>query len=243
MAAPTSSPVDRSPAAFYFDLASPEAYLAAERALRVLPGPCEWQPIRASRLPHAETFEAYRCANEELIFREEIARRARIHGLQPVRWPASFPFDTDLAMLAATFAKRIGKTVAFALAAFRQAFAGGRDLGVEENVLIAAAACEIHPAALLKAIGSRSVREELARATAEALALGVIDVPAVRVADRVLVGDVRLEEAGRLLGELQRVAVGSGAGGIAGPGDAAGVSGVAGAGGVGGVAGAGGAGG
>jgi len=199
---PSGSSGDRPAAAFYFDLASPEAYLAAERALRVLPGPCEWQPIRASRLPHAETFEAYRCANEEQVFREEIARRARIHGLQPIRWPATFPFETDLAMLAATYAKRIGRTVAFALAAFRQAFAAGRDLSVEENVLIAAAACEIHPTALLKAIASRGLRDELDRATADAVALGVIDVPAVRIGDRVLVGDGRLEEAGRLLGGL-----------------------------------------
>jgi 2-hydroxychromene-2-carboxylate isomerase len=195
--------VDGPDAAFYFDLASPEAYLAAERALRVLPGPCEWQPIQSRRLPHAERFEAYRCANEELIFREEIARRARIHGLQPVRWAETFPFDSELAMLAATYAKRIGRTVAFALAAFRQAFAGGRDLSIEENVLIAGAACEMHPAALSRAIGSRGVRGELERATAAALELGVIDVPAVRVGDRVLVGDGRLEEAGRLLGELR----------------------------------------
>jgi 2-hydroxychromene-2-carboxylate isomerase len=190
-------------AAFYFDLASPDAYLAAERALRILPGPCEWQPIRASQLPYAETFEAYRCANEELVFREEVARRARIHGLQPMRWPGVFPFDSELAMLAATYAKRIGRTVAFALAAFRQAFAAGRDLSVEENILIAAAACEIHPTALIKAIGSRGVRDELDHATATALERGVIDVPAVTVADRVLVGDRRLEEAGRLLAGMR----------------------------------------
>jgi 2-hydroxychromene-2-carboxylate isomerase len=194
-------------ASFYFDLASPEAYLAAERALRVLPGPCDWQPIQASRLPHAETFEAYRCANEEQIFRDEIARRARIHGLQPVRWPSTFPFESDLPMLAATYAKRIGRTVAFTLAAFRQAFAAGRDLSVEENVLIAAAACEIHPNALTRAIASRGIRDELDRATQAALELGVIDVPAVRVRDRVLVGDGRLEEAGRLLAELRQAPV------------------------------------
>jgi 2-hydroxychromene-2-carboxylate isomerase len=196
------SSVERPPAAFYFDLSSPEAYLAAERALRVLPGPCEWQPIQASRLPHAETFAPHVCAGDEQRFRDEIARRARIHGLQPVRWPASFPFASDLAMLAATYAKRIGRTVAFALAAFRQAFAAGRDLSVLENVLIAAAACEIHPAALTRAIGSRAVRDELDRTTAEALERGVIDVPAVRVGGRVLVGDARLEAAGRLLGGM-----------------------------------------
>lgn len=222
----TESPAASPPAAFYFDLASPDAYLAAERALRVLPGPCEWVPIHAAHLPHAETFEAYRCANEEQIFREEIARRARIHGLQPVRWPVGFPFDSRLAMLAATYAKRIGRTVPFGLAAFRQAFAAGRDLAVEENILIAAAACEIHPAALIKALASRRVSGELDRATAAALELGVIDVPAVRVGDRVLVGDARLEEAGRVLRGAAggRVRVG----GVGVDGDGAGVGGVGG---------------
>ncbi len=43
--------------------------------------------------------------------------------------------------------------MAFSLAAFRQAFAGGRDLEQEGTVLIAAAACEMHPAAVLKGIG------------------------------------------------------------------------------------------
>ena len=60
-------------------------------------------------------------------------------------------------MLVATYAKRIGRAVAFSLAAFRQAFAGGRDLGDESTVLIAAAACEMHPTAVLKGIGLRSV--------------------------------------------------------------------------------------
>ena len=94
-------------------------------------------------------------------------------------------------MLVATFAKRIGKTVAFALAAYRQAFAGGRALSVRDNVLIAAAACEIHPNALLRAAATRGVREELERESALAGALGVDDVPAVRVGDRVLVGEAR----------------------------------------------------
>ena len=57
----------------------------------------------------------------------------------------------------ATFAKHIGRAVAFSQAAFRQAFAGGRDLGDEGTVLIAAAACEMHPTALLKGMRLRSV--------------------------------------------------------------------------------------
>ena len=186
-------------AAFYFDLRSPVSYLAAERALSVLSAPCEWQPILASALPHAETFEAYRCEREAEIMRENIERRAAELQLLPLRWPAPFPFDSRFAMLAATYAKRLGKTVAFALAAFRQAYAGGNALSEQDNVLIAAAACEIHPTALLRATQTRGVASELERASAQALALGVSDVPAVRVGDRVLVGESALEQAGALL--------------------------------------------
>ncbi len=71
-------------------------------------------------------------------------------------------------MLAATYAKRIGRAVAFSLAAFRQAFAGGRDLGDTDTVLIAAAACEMHPAAVLKALELRSVAERSERANERA---------------------------------------------------------------------------
>ena len=189
------------PAAFYFDLRSPQAYLAAERALRVLPGPCEWQPILARMLPSAETYEGFRCEQDALAMRENVERRAAALALAPLRWPAPFPFDSDFAMLVATFAKRIGKTVAFALAAFRQAYAGGHALSVRDNVLIAAAACEMHPAAILKVTQTRGLRAELERMTAEAAALGVSDVPAVRVGDRVLVGEVALEQAGALLAQ------------------------------------------
>ena len=185
--------------AFYFDLASPEAYLAAERVLHVLPGPCEWRPILARRLPHAETFEAYRCAEEESIYRLEVERRARAAGLQPFRWPDPFPFDSDLAMRVATYARRIGRAVAFAQAAFRQAFAGGHPLSLADHVLIAAAACEMHPTAVTRAAASRGVRDELERTTAAALAAGVTDVPAVLIGDRVLVGEPNLKRAGELL--------------------------------------------
>ena len=63
----------------------------------------------------------------------------------PVRWPEGWPNNTLKAMRAAIFAQSIGRAVAFSLAAFRQAFAGGRDLSDVDNVLIAAAACELHP--------------------------------------------------------------------------------------------------
>jgi 2-hydroxychromene-2-carboxylate isomerase len=188
-------------AAFYFDLASPPAYLAAERVLQVLPGPAEWQPVLARELPGAESFEAFRCATEEEVFRAEIERRAEELGLQELRWPSPFPFDSTLAMRVATYAKGIGRAVPFAQAAFRQAFAGGHALDDPSHVLIAAAACELHPQAVLRSAELRAVREQLATATAEAARTGVSEVPAVRVGERVFAGERALGDAAAYMAE------------------------------------------
>jgi 2-hydroxychromene-2-carboxylate isomerase len=195
-------------AAFYFDLASPLAYLAAERALPALANaaaPVEWRPVLARELPGADTFEAFRCGEEAGVFRAQVERRAHELGLPSLRWPEPFPFDSALAMRVATFARSIGRAVPFAQAAFRQAFAGGHSLEDPDFVLIAAAACEMHPGAVTRAAAMRSVAEQLARTTAEAAAAGVRDVPAVVVtggADGeacVFAGERELERAGEAL--------------------------------------------
>jgi 2-hydroxychromene-2-carboxylate isomerase len=175
-------------AAFYFDLASPQAYLVAEQILQALPAPCTWQPVLARELPGGDAAAGFRCAAELDLFRDEIAARARMLGLQPLRWPTPFPFDSSLAMRAATYAKSIGRAVPFAQAAFRQAFAGAHDLQRTEIVLIAAAACEMHPQAVLRGAELRSVRAQLAANTARAAAAGVEEVPAIRVDARVFAG-------------------------------------------------------
>jgi 2-hydroxychromene-2-carboxylate isomerase len=133
----------------------------------------EWVPVRLGDVG------PFRCAEEEAAYREDVERAARAQGVQPLRWPDPFPADGEWAMLAATYAKQIGRAVAFSLAAFRQAFAGGRDLGDRDSVLIAAAACEMHPAAVIKGAELRGTRERLEAATAEARAAGVREVPAV----------------------------------------------------------------
>ncbi len=189
-------------AAFYFDLASPLAYLAAERVLQVIPGPLEWRPVLARELPGAENFESFRCETEVQMFRADVQRRADELGMQPLRWPEPFPFDSSLAMRVATYAKGIGRVVPFAQAAFRQAFAAGRSLSDTDTVLIAAAACEMHPQAVLRGAELHSVREQLATATEEAARRASAMFPRCgRSIDRkrVLVGERALEEAGELL--------------------------------------------
>jgi 2-hydroxychromene-2-carboxylate isomerase len=187
--AATAQPVAEQPV-FYFDLGSPEAYLTAERVMAALPVVPEWMPILAP--DGAE------------VDRDAIARRAAERGLQPLRWPADFPVDTRLAMLACTYAKQIGRTVPFSLAAFRQAYAGGRSLAEQATILIAGAACEMHPAATLKALATRGVARKLERATEAALAVGVRTVPALRVGEEVFHGDDGVEAAGAAIARRER---------------------------------------
>lgn len=178
-------------AAFYFDFASPEAYLAAERVLQTLPFAAEWIPIRASRAWD----DGFRCAEERAIAQGEIERVAASRMLQGLRWPPE-GFDSELALRAATYAKQIGRVVAFALAAFRQAYAGGHDLGDSDVVLIAASACEMHPRAVLQAIERDAVTRALDEATALAVARSVTIAPTVWMPDGTLLeGDAALDTA------------------------------------------------
>ena len=183
---------------FYYDLASPDAYVAAERVVDVLGVVPEFVPVRLAGLA-AGGVGGFRCAEEEAIYRHEIERRAAAAGVMPLRWPPELPADTEWAMLVATYAKQAGRVVAFSLAAFRQAFAAGRDLGDRDTVLIAAAAAEMHPAAVLKGAGLRGTRARLDAATAAAAEAGVLDVPAVSAGGRVFHGDLGLAAAAAAL--------------------------------------------
>jgi 2-hydroxychromene-2-carboxylate isomerase len=186
-------------AVFYYDLGSPYAYLSAERISGLftaagLEQP-EWQPILLGGL--FARFERGSWARTEARAEgiAEIERRAAEYGLPPIVWPDPWPGEMLLAMRVATFAKQTGRAVSFSLAAFRQQFAAGKDLTVPENVMIAAAACELHPRALESAVKTAIVKDALREATDAAGDAGVFGVPAVRVGDEVFWGDDRLEEA------------------------------------------------
>lgn len=186
-----AAPNDPSLPAFYFDLGSPESYLVAERILTALPVACEWIPVRGADLP-GPADDPDRAALE---------RRAAALDLQAVVWPAAFPFDSDLAQRAATYAKGIGRVVAFSLAAFRQAYAGGRDLSVPDHVLIAGAACEMHPSAVLKGSETRGMIRAFDEATALARERGVRSVPAIWTGSETIHGDAGLDRAAAALAE------------------------------------------
>jgi 2-hydroxychromene-2-carboxylate isomerase len=170
---------------FFYDLGDPACYLVAERIMSALPVVPEWEPVHGAALGYTPA------PPDAAAFGRAIAE----HGLMPLRLPSVWPPDSELAMRVATYAKGGGRAVAFSLAAFRQVFAGGRDLGDEGTVLIAAAACEMHPTAVLKGVGLRSVGSALARAGERARGAGVARLPAIQVGAEVFAGEDALERA------------------------------------------------
>ena len=187
---------------FFYDLGSPYAYLAAERVNGLFAEasgePPEWQPILLGALFKRFGRDSWANGPDRAAGMREVERRASARGLPPVKWPEPFPGNTLLAMRAATYAKQIGRGPSFSLAAFRQAFAAGRDLTEPDNVLLAAAAAEMHPRAVLSAVERDSVKRQLREATERAGEMGVRGVPSVVVGERVFWGDDRLEEAAAL---------------------------------------------
>jgi 2-hydroxychromene-2-carboxylate isomerase len=184
---------------FFYDLGSPYAYLAAERvnglfaeAGAEVP---EWQPILLGGLFKRFGRDSWANGPDRDDGLREVERRASAYGMPPISWPDPFPGNTLIAMRVATYAKQLGRAVSFSLAAFRQAFAAGRDLTDPDSVLYAAAACELHPNAVLAALEQDAVKRELREATERAGDLGVQGVPTLVVGDTVFWGDDRLEEA------------------------------------------------
>ena len=180
---------------FYYDLGSPYAYLAAERLTRVLPEVPVWQPILLGGVWQESGGQSWAVTDVRDEGMAEVERRAAEYDLMPIRWPEGWPNNTLKAMRVAVWAQQIGRTVAFSLAAFRQAFAGGKDLSDVDYVLMAAAACELHPNAVLKAIETQSVKDRLREVTSAAYERGVRGVPTIAVGDELFWGDDRLEEA------------------------------------------------
>lgn len=190
-------------ATFYYDFSSPYSYLAAERisglfAEAELEQP-EWQPISFGHVLRTTGRRPWSLPPEgpDPDHLEEVQRRASERGLPKVLYPGGWPMDNYSLnpIRAAIYAKESGRVVSFTLACFRQVFAAGRDMSDVDNVLVAAAACELHPNAVLKGIETQSVKDKLRVATDEAIERGVQGIPTVAVGDELFWGDDRLEEA------------------------------------------------
>ncbi len=175
------APVRR--ATFYFDLADPGTYLAAERVER-LPVPVAWQP---AILPGARAMAT-----------ATTTRRARELAL-PVVWPERHPRPLPRAQRVAAHAARSGRGAEFVLAATRLAFCGGFDLEDPAVFAEAVAAAGLDLDAALGAARSPEVDAELHAAGRFLAEHGATTMPVVQAGRALFAGEARLAEAATAL--------------------------------------------
>jgi 2-hydroxychromene-2-carboxylate isomerase len=188
------------PATFYFDLASPYSYLAAERVDGLFADaglePPRWQPILFGALLKELGRTPWGLGPDRDEHIAEIERRAAAYGLPPLAWPDPLPANSLHAMRAATVATEAGPGCArdFALAAYREAFARGRDLGDPAVIVAAAGVAGIGPM-VTDGVAAPETKDKLRRNTEEAWNTGIQGVPTVAVGNELIWGDDRLAEA------------------------------------------------
>ena len=177
----------------YYDLGSPYAYLAAERAADVLGVEPRLEPILIGGIfvERGHGSWAHTAERESRI--AEIEERAARYGLPPVVWPAGWPNNTLKAMRAAIWADQLGIGRLFAIAAFRRAFREGADLSCSEEIEAVATSLGLEAASVTEAIGAQRTKDALREATARAWARGVTGAPCIEVDGEIFYGDDRLE--------------------------------------------------
>jgi 2-hydroxychromene-2-carboxylate isomerase len=186
-----SRPGRSSLPAFFFDVACPFSYFAAERIERLL-GVVEWVPASGAALREGAA-PARAC--EEIYDAERRAAELRV----PLVWPDRFPDPSPRALRAAAQAAGIGAGARFALAALRLAFCGGFDLEDPEILAEAAAAAGIQLHDCFNAIEDESIEQALSATTRGLQMRGIRRLPAVRIGHVWFAGEQRLTEAAALV--------------------------------------------
>lgn len=184
-----SRPGDRP--AFFFDLACPLCYLAAEQVNRLFDS-VDWIPTATALMDESDRprYSIQQCERAE--------RRAAELRL-PLIWPENFPAAVPSALRAAAYAADTGAPDRFALAASRLAFCGGFDLEDPEILAEAAAAAVIPLEEALHAARDRTRNVELAATAGGLRRRGLTELPVIRVGTRWFQGEHAAAAAGELL--------------------------------------------
>jgi 2-hydroxychromene-2-carboxylate isomerase len=180
----------RSRAEFYFDLACPFTYLAAERVERAF-DEVAWRPASSDALRRASLANDDVTAASVRRAAEERAAALRL----PLVWPERFPAAVPAAMRVAAHAEEGGRGAAFVLAATRLAFCGGFDLDDPEILAEAAAAAGVVLDDTLFAARDEGRDGAIEAAGRALLAAGADRLPALRIGRALYWGEERVGEA------------------------------------------------
>jgi 2-hydroxychromene-2-carboxylate isomerase len=185
-----SVPAPRIPV-LYLDLGSPYAYLAAERAERVLGIAPELRCIVLGVLFRERGWGSWAATGQREAGMADVERRARAYGLPPIAWPPDWPVNAMNAMRATIVAERDGRGRDLTLAYLRRSFVEGADLSDPDVVASTARNFGVAP----DEITDPAVKQALKDRTQAAVELGVPGVPTLHHGDRLYWGDDRLDDA------------------------------------------------
>jgi 2-hydroxychromene-2-carboxylate isomerase len=189
--APAEGAPTRLKATFYFDLASPFTYLAAERVERLFPG-LTWRPALTEALHAGDPLSA--AADREAVQASAEQRALALH--MPLVWPDAYPAGARVAMRVASLAASEGGHAApFVLAASRLAFCGGFDLDDPEVLAEAAAAAGLGLPEVMAAAGDHSRDGQMEATSLRLLAHGADGLPILKVGRTLFCGEHRIAEA------------------------------------------------
>lgn len=171
------------PISFYFDFASPYAYLAATQ-IEAVADRCgrtvAWRPILLGAVFKATGSQPLlQVPLKGPYLQRDVPRFARLLHV-PLHTPLPVPFAALAAARGFYWLLERGdahRATAFALAVFQAHWADGRDMALPENVLDVAAGLEIDRAALEAGMTDPAVKQRLRQETDDAVARGVFGAP------------------------------------------------------------------
>ena len=183
------------PPQLYFDLGSPYAYLAVERAESVLGRAPTLVPVLVGAIFGWRGHGSWALTDQRRAGMAEIERRAREYGVPPMDWPPNWPANALSAMRCATWAARQRRVQDLAVSVGRRQWTQGADIADLDVLAACAGEAGLDAAEMLDAIRTPELKEQLRAITERAWDLGVKGVPTLRVGERLFFGDDRVEEA------------------------------------------------
>jgi 2-hydroxychromene-2-carboxylate isomerase len=179
----------------YFDLGSPYAYLALERAASVLGRPVTLEPVLVGAIFGWRGHGSWALTAERATGMAEIERRTQRYGLPPMDWPRDWPANALSAMRCAVWAARRRRLAPFAHEVARRQWTEAAEISDLDVLAACATAVGLDAAEMLEAIRAPELKEHLRSLTERAWEAGVCGVPTLRIGERLFFGDDRLEDA------------------------------------------------
>lgn len=180
---------------FYFDYASPWAYLASELLSARFPtGQVVYRPIYLRGLESFASGIPYSPAKLRYLM-QDLQRCAAYHGIA-IRQPTQFPINGLYAVRGALAAQAGGQLPAYHRAMFHAAWRDDRDISDKQVVIALAGQLGLD---LARTIDAPALKEQLKADTAAAVERGLFGVPTFFVGDQMFWGHDRLDYVARAL--------------------------------------------